>query len=60
MSKKPSDMPEIGDKCCLRGRPEAKGILRNFNDLDWAAVDWDAGVRAPVIVSRYELKRITT
>lgn len=57
MSKKPLDIPEVGDRACLRSRPEATGVLRSCNERDWAVVDWDHGVVAPVLVHRYELRR---
>ena len=57
MSKKPPQLPEIGERCKLRGRP-LRGILRKVNDINkWAEVEWDIDARGPTVVHHWELER---
>lgn len=55
--KPPPNIPAIGERCKLRGRP-ARGWLRKVNELNrWADVEWDADARGPSVVHLWELER---
>lgn len=58
MGKPPSNTPERGERCCLRGRVHVTGTLKTYDpDSDWATVEWDEGMVAPKLVHRFELMR---
>lgn len=58
-SKAPPNTPERGDRCHLRGRPLATGVLAKLDDeTKWVTVQWDSHVdRAPKICHLFELER---
>ncbi len=54
--KTPPNLPVIGERVCLRGRPETTGTLEWYNPAScWSRVIWDDGVEGPKICHRYEL-----
>lgn len=56
--KAPPDLPERGERCCLRGSPSATGMLAKYDPASqWSTVEWDDGVNAPKVVHRFELRR---
>jgi hypothetical protein len=57
MAKIPTNLPEVGDRCKLRGR-NFKGILKKLNKLNWAWVDWNGHEHGPVVCHLYELEKI--
>jgi hypothetical protein len=55
MPKKPKDVPEVGDRCRLRGS-HMEGVLVNVDtDNYWASVKWD--VSGPTICPLFELRK---
>lgn len=69
MAKAPKNLPEEGDRCCLRGR-DALGYVRWIDKaINWSAIWWDEntnheitgpsiGRKHPVICHLYELEKI--
>lgn len=55
--KKLSQAPKRGERCKLRGRP-ATGVLKTFNELKWAVVEWDADARGPKFIHLNELEAV--
>lgn len=54
--KPPPNLPSVGGRVKLRGR-QALGVLRSVNpESNWSRVDWDEGVKAPLICHLYELE----
>ena len=60
MSKRPpSNLPEVNDRCCLRGDTSKFGILARYNNkTQWAQVVWNSEQAGPRICHRYEPQRI--
>ncbi|XUM19760.1 hypothetical protein ACRAVF_19025 [Bradyrhizobium oligotrophicum S58] len=59
MSKRPKDIPAIGDRVEMRYRNgKVFGTLENVNTFsDWAVVTWDAGCVGPSLCHLFELRR---
>ena len=57
MPKVPPNLPEVGDRCKMRGRNFA-GILQKLNLELWAWVDWNGHEHGPSICHLYELEKI--
>lgn len=60
MSKRPKNLPEIGDRVELRYRgTRVFGTLENVNtENDWAVVAWEwADVTGPTLCHLFELRR---
>lgn len=57
MSKMPPNVPERGDRCHLRGRPQFAGTLKKYDPASqWATVEW-IDSKGPKICHRFELER---
>ncbi len=57
MPKIPNNLPEIGDRCKMRGR-KFEGVLKKVNPELWAWVDWSGHDLGPHICHLYELEKI--
>lgn len=56
--KGPSDIPERGDRCRMRGKPRFVGTLLRYDpDNNWATVAWD-NRDGPTVCHRFELQII--
>lgn len=59
MSKKPMNVPGVGDRVRLRGKA-AKGVLTDIDTrTHWSKVDWDWGHEGPQVVHLHELEKAT-
>lgn len=57
MNKTPPNVPDRGDVCQLRGRPQFIGVLEKYDPASqWATVTWSQG-NGPRICHRFELER---
>lgn len=57
--KAPSNIPELGERCKLRGRPASGVVEKIIREWQWAIVKWDEGITAPRIVHHHELERVS-
>ena len=60
MSKRPKNLPTIGDRVQMRYRNgTVLGVLETVDTSnDWAVVRWDAGHLGPTICHLFELRRM--
>jgi hypothetical protein len=57
--REPKDTPDRGDRCFLRGNPNAVGVLLKYDpESNWCTVTWDEGVKGPITCHRFELRKL--